>query len=332
MTIDSDENRLLLCSMSLGYTAYHVWALQSRRERRYNIARIFEASSYVKRVRAERAFQSLGEVGSTGENVSRALDGLEPHAVATGPVTGTSPLSRDLLSRASHALAEGRDLNAEEIGDLYVCSNCGEMIEGEPPDVCTTCGTVREGYIPFRAAEAMGNLGPYSIVRKIEQTPATLRAIVDGLSNEQLSLRVAGHSLKELMGHLTDMDVVFRERAWLILETDNPHLPSAHPPTLSRATGYNTQKIADILEAFQTSRQQSLGLLRGLTPAAWHRTGYHVIYGTIPLTHQGNWLVDHERGHLIQMAQIRHDLLQQHGGPGQLKLPANLVPEILQGE
>jgi rubrerythrin len=332
MMIDQDENRRLLCSMSLGYTAYHVWALQARRERRYNIARIFEASSCVKRVRAELAFEALGEVGSTGENTSRALDGLEPHTVATGPVTGTSPLSRDLLSRASNALAGGRDLNAEEIGDLYVCSSCGELMEGVPPDVCPTCGTVREGFLPFRAAEAMGTLGPYSIVKKIEQTPATLRAIVAGLSDEQLTHRVNGHSLKELIGHLTDMDVVFRERAWLILETDSPRLPSAHPPTLERASIYNSQPISDIIEAFQTSRQQSLGLLRGLTPAAWHRTGYHVIYGTIPLTHQGNWVVDHERGHMIQIAQIRHDLLQNQNSLGQLKLPINLVPEILDGE
>ncbi|MEI7644645.1 MAG: DinB family protein [Chloroflexales bacterium] len=332
MMIDQEENRRTLCSMSLGYTAYHVWAIQARRERRYNIARIFEASSCVKRVRAERAFQGLGEVGSTGENTSRALDGLEPHTVATGPVTGTSSISRDLLSRATRALAEGRDLNADEIGDLYVCSICGELLEGDPPDVCFTCGTVREGFLPFRAAESMGNLGPYSIVRKIEQTPATLRAIVEGLSDEQLTHRVDKHSLKELIGHLADMDVVFRERAWLILETDNPRLPSAHPPTLARAAGYNTQKIADIVDAFQTSRQQTLSLLRGLTPAAWHRTGYHVIFGSIPLTHQGNWVINHELGHLIQMAQIRHDLLQKHEGLGQMKLPSNLIPEIFEGE
>jgi rubrerythrin len=332
MTINQDENRRLLCSMSLGYTAYHIWALQARRERRYNIARIFEASSNVKRVRAELAFQALGEVGSTGDNTSRALDGLEPHTIATGPVTGTSSLSRDLLSRASRALAESRDLNAEEIGDLYVCSSCGELMEGTPPAACPTCGTVREGFLAFRATESMGHLGPYSIVKKIEQTPATLRAIVEGLSDEQLTFRVEGHSLKELIGHLTDMDVVFRERAWLILETDSPRLPSAHPPTLESAASYNTQPIIDIIDAFQTSRQQTLSLLRGLTPAAWHRTGYHVIYGTIPLTHQGNWVVDHERGHLIQMAQIRHDLLQQHDSLGPLKLPSNLVPEILEGE
>jgi rubrerythrin len=318
--------------MSLGYTAYHVWALRARRERRYNIARIFEASSTVKRVRAERALESLGEVGSTSENIARALDGLEPNAVATGPVTGTTPLSRELMRRAAQALSEGRDLNAEEIDDLAVCGSCGELFEGALPVECPVCGTVREGFLLFRAAEAMGVLGPTSLIKKIEQTPSILRAIVEGLSDEQLKYRVGGHSLKELIGHLTDMDVVFRERAWLILETQRPRLPSAHPPTLHHAAIYNSQPISDLLDSFQSSRQQTLNLFRGLTPAAWHRTGYHTIYGIIPLTHQGNWVVDHERGHLIEMAQIRHNLLQQHDELGPLKLPENLISEILEGE
>ncbi|GAB4429741.1 MAG: DinB family protein [Chloroflexi bacterium OHK40] len=332
MSGDETEQRRLLCSMSLGYTAYHVWAAQARRERKYNIARLLEASSNVKRVRAERAFRALGEVGNTATNIGRALAGLEPATVATGPVTGTGTLSRELMSRAAAALAEGRDLLAEELGDLYVCGSCGELMEGDPPAVCPACGTVREGFLSFRAAEGMGILGPQSIVKKLEQTPATLRALVSGLDDELLAYPVGGRSLKELVGHLTDMDVVFRERAWLILETDNPRLPSAHPPTIARAAAYRTQPMADLLDAFQTSRQQTLGLLRGLTMAAWHRTGYHLYFGTIPLTHQGNWVVEHERRHLVEMAQIRNDLLTQRHEERPIVLPHNLVPEVLEGE
>jgi rubrerythrin len=331
MSLDEHEYRRMLCSMSLGYTAYHVWATQARRERRYNIARLLEASSNVKRVRAERALRALGEVGKTAANIERALSGLEPVSVATGPVTGTGVLSRDLMSRAARALAEGRDLTAEEIGDLYVCSTCGELVEGVPT-ICPTCGTVREGFLSFRAAEAMGILGPHTIMRRLEQSHATLQALVGDLDEELLTRRVGPCCLKELVGHLTDMDVVFRERAWLILETDTPHLPSAHPPTLEKAAIYKTHAIADLLDAFQTSRQQTLGLLRGLTAAAWHRTGYHVIFGVIPLTHQGNWVVEHERSHLIEVAQIRYDLLLERAESKPLTLRDSIVHEILEGE
>ena len=332
MTFDEHEYRRLLCSMSLGYTAYHVWATQARRERRYNIARLLEASSSVKSVRAERAFRALGEVEKTGANIERALAGLEPETVATGPVTGTSVLSRELMSRAARALAENRDLVAEELGDLYVCSTCGELMEGAPA-VCATCGTVREGFLAFRAAESMGTLGPNTLMRRLEQAPQTLHALVADLDDDLLVRRVGSSvSLKELVGHLTDMDVVFRERAWLILETDSPRLPSAHPPVLEKAAVYLDYPTADLLDSFQTSRQQTLGLLRGLTAAAWHRTGHHITFGTIPLTHQGNWVVEHERSHLIEMAQIRHDLLQAQTDQRPLLLTNNLVPELLEGE
>jgi rubrerythrin len=323
----------MLCSTSLGYTAYHVWAQQARRERRFNIARLLEASSNVKRIKAEVAFRSLGEVGTTAQNIERALAGLEPATVATGPVTGTSTISRTLMTRAARALKAGRDLTADELGDLYVCGTCGEMIEGALPPFCPLCNTVHEGFLSFRAAEAMGALGPQSIVKKLEQTPATLHALVDGLSEECLSRRpTRGYSLKELAGHLADMDVVFRERAWLILETEQPRLPSAHPPTLARATIYQHMPISEVLELFQSTRQQTLGLLRGLTIAAWHRTGHHQVFGTIPLTHQGNWVISHERAHLVEMAQIRHDLLTQLDEEHPLQLPEPLVSEILEGE
>jgi rubrerythrin len=331
MTLDETEHRRLLCSASLGYTAYHVWAAQARRERRYNIARLLDAASSVKRIRAERAFRSLGEVGKTPENIERALAGLEPETIATGPVTATTPLSRELMRRAALALAEGRDLTAAELGDLFVCGSCGELMEGPPPAVCPICGTVREGFLGYRIAETMGSLGPQTIVKKLEQTPAILRALVTDFDDGILSQPVAGHSLKELVGHLTDMDVVFRERAWLILETERPTLPAAHPPTLAKAVVYRSYPIGDLLDAFEASRQQTIGLLRGLTMAAWRRTGDHTIFGTIPLTHQGNWVVDHEKGHLIEMAQIRHDLLQQHNAQP-IVLPPNLVPEVLEGE
>jgi rubrerythrin len=317
--------------MSLGYTAYHVWAMQARRERRYNISRLLEASSNVKRIRAERAFRAIGEVGKTSANIERALAGLEPESVATGPVTGTGVLSRELMGRAARALAEGRDMVAEELGDLFVCSSCGELMEGAPA-VCPVCGTVREGFLSFRAAEAMGTLGPHTLMRRLEQSFQTLQAVVADLDDELLVRRTFTVSLKELVGHLTDMDVVFRERAWLILETDSPRLPSAHPPALEKASVYLHYPIADLLDSFYASRQQTLGLLRGLTAAAWHRTGHHVIFGTIPLTHQGNWVVEHERGHLIEMAQIRNDLLQQQSENRPLILHDNLVPEILEGE
>lgn len=335
MEIDEGELRRIVTSASLGQTAYRTWSLQARRERRFNVARLLEALGTSKLVRAEHAFRQLGEVGSTARNVERALAGLEPVAIATGPVTGTTPLARDLLARAQRAINENRDLRADEIGDIYICSTCGELREGQLVGVCPVCGTVPEAHKAFRAIDTMGVLGPHAIMAFLEHSEEALRKLVEGVDEALLARRPneGQGSLKELAGHLVDIDAVFRERAWLLLETERPELPPAHPPRLDAAAAYRSQPIADILAAFQATRRQTLNLLRGLTSAAWHRLGHHELYGEVNLLHQGNWIVNHERIHLIEMAQLRHDLLA--GGDAShesAELHEAVVSDVTEGE
>lgn len=333
MTTDEGELRRIFTSASLGETAYRTWARQARRERRFNIARLLEAFAMAKLVRAERAFQQLGDIGSTAKNVERALAGLEPEAIATGPVTATTPIARDLLARAQVALGENRDLRADEIGDLHVCTTCGFVREGQLSTPCPICGAVPESHRAFRAIEAMGVLGPHAIMSFLEHSEEALRKLTTNLEEALLASHISDGqpSLKELIGHLVDIDAVFRERAWLLLETDRPELPPAHPPRLDAAVAYRSQPIAEILASFHQTRRQTLNLLRGLTSAAWHRIGHHEIYGEINLLHQGNWVVSHERVHLIEMAQLRHDLLACHASQA-TQLPEMIVSDVTEGE
>lgn len=336
MTIDQSELRRVFTSASLGHTAYRTWAQQARHERRFNIARVFDALAASKLARAENAFRQLGEASSAVRSVERALAGLEPEAIATGPVTGTSPIARDMLQRALRAIGENRDLRADELGDIYVCSTCGFVREGQISGACPNCGSVCEAHKPFRAIEAMGVLGPHAIMHFLEHSEETLRKLLSDIDEEVLARRLHGDmpSLKELVGHLVDIDAVFRERAWLLLETDRPELPPAHPPKLDAAAAYRSQPAAAILDAFHASRRQTLSLLRGLTSAAWHRMGHHELYGDINLLHQGNWVVSHERTHLVEMAQIRHDLLLAADGASgaSADLEGAVVADVSEGE
>ena len=336
MTSDQAELRRVFTSASLGNTAYRAWAQQARHDRHFNIARLFEALAAAKQARAEQAFRELDETGATAGNVDRALAGLEPEAIATGPITGTTPLARDMLLRAQRALGENRDLRADELGDIYVCSTCGYLREGQLAGACPNCGSVPEAHKAFRAIEGMGTLGPHAIMAFLEHSEEGLRKLFHNVDEELLARRHSdgSPSLKELLGHLVDMDAVFRERAWLLLETDRPELPPAHPPRLVAASAYRSQPIDTILDAFHASRRQTLNLLRGLTSAAWHRFGHHELYGEINLLHQGNWVVKHEHTHLIEMAQLRHDLLV--AAKGACEAPADLeaavVTDVNEGE
>ena len=90
MTTDEEDLRRVFTSASLGQTAYRTWAQQARHDRRFNIARLFEALGAAKLARAEQAFRQLDETGATAGNVDRALAGLEPEAIATGPITANN--------------------------------------------------------------------------------------------------------------------------------------------------------------------------------------------------------------------------------------------------
>ena len=296
---------------SMGHAAYHLWAEQARRDRCFNIARLFEALSAARLARAGNAFRHLGLVRSTAENVAGAFSGAVIGDIPADRITGVTPCARELLARAQRAVAEGRDLRASELGDLFVCTTCGEIREGALEGACPRCGTVPEAHKAFRAIEAMGTLGPHAIMTFLEHTEEAIRTLVAGLDEEMLSRRLneTTPSLKEVIGHLADMDAVFRQRAWLLLETGRPVLPPAHPPTLESADVYRDQPIDRVMEAYHATRAQTLNLLRGLTSAAWHREGYHEVYGVINLLHQANWLISHERAYLVEMAQIRHNLI-----------------------
>src|SRR4051794_33706436 len=201
MTSDQADQRRVFTSASLGHTAYRSWAQQARHERRFNIARLFEALGASKLVRAEQAFRQLDETGATAGNVDRALAGLEPEAIATGPITGTNPLARDMLMRAQRAIGENRDLRADELADIYVCSTCGNLREGQLTGACPICGSVPEAHKAFRAIEGMGMLGPHALMAFLEHSEEGLRKLFHDVDEDLLVRRQSDDrpSLKELL-------------------------------------------------------------------------------------------------------------------------------------
>ncbi|MFN9109501.1 MAG: rubredoxin-type Fe(Cys)4 protein, partial [Bacteroidota bacterium] len=202
--MSDQELRQLFTSASMGHVAYHAWATQARRERRFNIARLFDALCEARGARAMRAFVNTNGVGSTLENVQSALNGNEPEALAMQRITGTSERSRELLGRAATALAQHRDLYADELGDLFVCTTCGDTREGELVGACPQCGAVPESHKRFLAIEAMGTLGPHAIMHALEHTESTLRAMLEDVDDAILSCPGPNNtpSLKEVLGHL----------------------------------------------------------------------------------------------------------------------------------
>ena len=92
-----------------------------------------------------------------------------------------------------------------------------------------------------------------------EQTSLLQRAL-DGLSDDNALYRFApdAWSIKEVVGHLLDVERVFSYRACAIARNDPANLPNFEQDDYVREGRYDKRTLSDLLEEFAALRQANL--------------------------------------------------------------------------
>ncbi len=104
-------------------------------------------------------------------------------------------------------------------------------------------------------------------------------------------------TLKEIVGHLSDVERVFAYRAFRFARHDATPLTGFEQDDYVRAATYNTRTLADLLEEWTLLRQASAYFFRTLPPEDWLRRGQS---STVEFTVRAiaYILVGHANGHL----------------------------------
>ncbi len=151
---------------SQAHMKYLVFADKAEKENFPNIARLFKASSFAEQIHATNHLRILSGVGKTTENLQTAIEGetfeveeMYPALVSvaqeqneSGADTVTKwaleaeKVRANLYKKAKEALGQRRDVDMEVI---RVCQVCGFTVEGEAPDICPICGSLREKFVKF---------------------------------------------------------------------------------------------------------------------------------------------------------------------------------------
>jgi hypothetical protein len=107
--------------------------------------------------------------------------------------------------------------------------------------------------------------------RQIDQTVETL----SGFSDEQAAWRPAPGewNVKEIVGHLVDMERVFTYRALSFARNSPGALPGVDPDEFMVDAGFARRSLDDVVAEFVAVRQATLALFRSLDEAAWLRRG-----------------------------------------------------------
>jgi hypothetical protein len=145
-------------------------------------------------------------------------------------------------------------------------------------------------------------------IARLAATPIQAGELVEGVSEEQLSLQPEGgfFSLRENVAHLRDIDVEgYEKRIVQVFTESNPTLPDVDGARLARERDYLHQPVIPALAELRKSRDASLHRLRAATDSDLERTAVFEGAGSITLRKLLEMWMQHDAEHLEEMGRLR---------------------------
>jgi rubrerythrin len=158
MSNTREELQKAFAGESQANRTYLAFARQADKEGFPQVARLFRAAAEAETVHALNHLRALEGVKSTRENLLAALEGelhefneMYPQMMAIAAAEGDTRALKSF--QYAHEVEERHAALFEKalktLGDLgltplFVCSVCGDTVEGEPPEKCRVCGTAKK--------------------------------------------------------------------------------------------------------------------------------------------------------------------------------------------
>ena len=124
--------------------------------------------------------------------------------------------------------------------------------------------------------------------------PAGLREAA--LAAEERPVQPGEWTPIEVIRHLIAVeDEVHQHRLRQVAADDVPHWQWTEP---GLATGFDSARIVDVLDAFEGARASTVGTIRALSDEGWSRYGTHATYGRLDVEGLIRLASDHDAEHL----------------------------------
>jgi hypothetical protein len=163
--------------------------------------------------------------------------------------------------------------------------------------------TQAEAYVAS-LLRALGSSDPLEV---LAETTKSLRVAVAGLTSQQDAIpeRPGKWSVRQVVQHLADSDLVGAFRFRMVLAHDGPQLPGYDQDVWAQRLRYQETDVSSALDEFSTLRNATVRLLRRATPEDMKRVMRHAERGDEPLSHMIRTYAGHDLVHLSQIARIR---------------------------
>jgi uncharacterized damage-inducible protein DinB len=162
-------------------------------------------------------------------------------------------------------------------------------------------------------AAVLALLGAKNPIEVLQATVSALERIRDGLSLEQVTQpEMAGKwSVRHVLQHLADSELVWGYRLRMVLTHDRPQLTGYDQDLWAERLRYDQADADQALGDFGVLRRRNLQLLARATGEDLKRVGVHSERGEESVEHMIRMYAGHDLLHLQQLARIRRAVTKQ---------------------
>jgi len=118
-------------------------------------------------------------------------------------------------------------------------------------------------------------------------------------------------SIRQIVAHLADAEMVAGTRLRGIIAEDNPRIEAFDQNAWATNLDYGRRKTSQALETFRRIRAENYELLKELAPAVFEREGLHSERGPISLKFLVQLIAEHAENHAAQLRARRAEFKAQ---------------------
>ena len=146
-----------------------------------------------------------------------------------------------------------------------------------------------------------------AFIEEIAETPARLRAAINGLSEKQLDTpyRPEGWTVRQVVHHVPDSHLNSYVRFKLALTEDNPTIKPYAEDRWAQLGDTQSTPVEVSLQLLESLHDRWVRLLRSLTPDQWKRTFRHPDVGEMTLDKTLALYVWHGKHHVAHITELR---------------------------
>ena len=147
------------------------------------------------------------------------------------------------------------------------------------------------------------------LLERFRRGPEVLAVVLTGVFGEEedFALAPGKWSIRQIVAHLADAELVGAHRLRAVVAEDNPTLTAFDQDAWTQNLDYTHRKPKQSLESFRRQRAENYDLLKNLPEAAFARTGNHTEMGKVTLLQLVEGYAEHAENHARQLQQMREE-------------------------